>query len=240
MEEQFTKRKILGVGITNAKKEEILEYLIKKLENGGKKVFITTPNPEILVLANKNEDYKKILNSADLALPDGVGLTTLARLIGKGLKQRVTGTDFVENVSERVAKKPIIIGFLGGQPGVAEKASECLKVRFPGLKVAFAISDLASNDSFIKSLKCDMLFVALGAPKQEKWIAENLEKLPVKAAMGVGGALDYISGAVPRAPRLIRNLGFEWLFRLVIQPWRLKRQLRLITFIKLMITSERA
>lgn len=237
MIQAFQKIKVLEIDITNAANEDILEYLVEKLQNGGKKLFITTPNPEILVIANKNPNYKKVLNSADLALPDGVGVTLAARYGGKRLKERISGTDFVESVCMRVAKKPIIIGFLGGRSGVADKAAECLKSKYPGLKVAFAKSELASGEHFLKSLKCDMIFVALGAPKQEEWINANLSALPVKVAMGVGGALDYISGDVPRAPKPIRDLGFEWLFRLFVQPWRLRRQLRLLTFIKLVVLS---
>lgn len=233
MKQTLTKINLLGVGITNATEQQILEYLIENLIKSTKKLFIITPNPEILVIANKNPGYKKILNTADLALADGVGVTAGAWLLGKGLKQRITGVDFVENVSRRIAKEPITVGFLGGQPGVAEKAAECLRSKYPGLKVAFASDDLAS----INKLSCDILFVALGAPRQEEWINNNLSKLPVKAAMGVGGALDYISGMVPRAPFILRKLGFEWLFRLIVQPWRLKRQLRLLSFIKLLITK---
>jgi N-acetylglucosaminyldiphosphoundecaprenol N-acetyl-beta-D-mannosaminyltransferase len=237
MEQAFPKIKILKTNVTNAREEQILEYLVDFLKNGTGKLFITTPNPEILVLANDNADYQNTLNKADLALPDGVGLTAYARLSGNLLKQRITGTDFVEKLCERVAKEPITIGFIGGRPHVAEKASECLQARFPGLKVAFARSDLASNSDFLKTLKCDILFVALGAPKQEEWIAQNLSELPVKAAMGVGGALDYISGSVPRAPKPLRSLGLEWIFRLMVQPWRFRRQLRLIKFIYLGLFS---
>jgi N-acetylglucosaminyldiphosphoundecaprenol N-acetyl-beta-D-mannosaminyltransferase len=237
MNQAFQKIKVLGVGVTSASKGQVLEYLVENLINGNKKLFITTPNPEILVLANEKAEYKSILNSADLALADGVGVLVAARLTGNSLKERITGTDFVEMVCERVAEQPITIGFLGGRPGVADKASKCLRAKYPGLKVAFSVSDLASEDNSLNTLKCDLLFVAFGAPKQEEWISKNLSKLPVKAAMGVGGALDYISGTVPRAPRLIRNMGLEWLFRLIVQPWRAKRQLRLIKFIYLILTK---
>lgn len=231
MEHPLTKINLLGVGITNATEDESLEYLVENLRKSTKKLFIITPNPEILVIADKDPEYKKVLNSADLALADGVGITLGARLLGKGLKQRITGVDFVENVSRLIAKEPITVGFIGGQPGVADIAAECLKDRYPGLKVTFSSSDLVLD----KKISCDMLFVALGAPRQEEWIYQNLPKLSVKAAMGVGGALDYISGRVPRAPLVFRKLGLEWLFRLIVQPWRLKRQLKLLTFAKLLI-----
>src|SRR3989344_9078159 len=132
------KKNILGVNITNATKEEILEYIIKSLENFKKKLFIVTPNPEFLVIASKNQDFKNILNKAELASNDGIGLSIAAKILGKPLKERFAGVDLVENLCKRVARKPITVGFLGGGPGVAEKTAECLQKKYPGLEVSFA------------------------------------------------------------------------------------------------------
>lgn len=266
------KKNILGVGITDANQEEILEYILKLPENRQKKFFIVTPNPEFLVFADSHSDFKKILNNADLALADGIGLVAASKFLGKGLKARVTGVDLMEKLCERVSGKPITVGFLGGRGGVAEKTAECLVTKYPGLRVAFAgeewpgdfhsqvADDRASNIEsrsskmdgrgliaqpstlksqpsmiYFPSSSIDILFVAFGFPKQEEWIAENLEKLPVRSAMGVGGAFDYISGKVPRAPSILRSIGLEWLFRLLAQPWRIKRQLQLAKFVWLVL-----
>ncbi len=274
------KKIIIGVGITSATKEEILEYIIRSLEKNSKKYFIVTPNPEILVLANKNLQYKNILNEAKIAVSDGIGVVLAGKILGKQLKERLTGVDLLENLCREVSEKPITVGFLGGGPGIAEKTAECLVKKYPRLKVVFAgeewpgnnfdgrksnmedsnlkienrklkikdkekIYSLSSNIKKLSSIfyhpssnKIDLLFVAFGPPKQEIWISKNLEYLPVKVAIGVGGAFDYISGRVKRAPKWVRELGFEWLYRLIRQPWRLKRQLRLLEFAFLVLKEQ--
>jgi N-acetylglucosaminyldiphosphoundecaprenol N-acetyl-beta-D-mannosaminyltransferase len=290
------KKNILGVGITDATQKEILEYIIKNLENFKKKLFIATPNPEFLVLANKNVDFKNVLNKSDLASPDGVGIMMAAKFAGKPLKERFTGVDLVESLCKMVAEKPITVGFLGGRGGVAEETAECLRKKYPGLKVAFVREEWPSDDltrqprvsgdarlsdrgpvrsnpsrqgysfaslrvravgnpsssttpndqhfnnstiqQFNNNNPIDILFVAFGAPKQEFWINDNLDKIPVKVAIGVGGAFDYISGKVPRAPGFIRGIGLEWLFRLIVQPWRTKRQLSLLQFVALVLKEK--
>ena len=227
---------ILGIGITSEKKENILKYVINRLHEGGKKLFIVTPNPEILIYTQNHLDYKDKLNEAEIALADGVGVTIAARIMAKPIPERFTGVDFIEALCKACREKPLSMGFLGGRGSVAERTAECLKATYPWITVSFASEELPAG---LKDLnqKIDILFVAYGFPKQEEWIYENLEKLPVKAAMGVGGAFDYISGSVPRAPQFMRNIGLEWLFRLLIQPWRLKRQLALVSFIRLVIAQ---
>jgi UDP-N-acetyl-D-mannosaminuronic acid transferase (WecB/TagA/CpsF family) len=308
----INKKNILDIGITNATNKEILEYIVKNLENFKKKLYFVTPNPEFLVLANKNNTFKEILNKADLALVDGVGILIAAKILGKPLKGRFTGVDLVKSLCKEVAEKPITVGFLGGRGGVAEETAECLRKKYPKLKVAFAGEEWMDEDfsarqprvsddtrmqnfknqslgssslskirhqteklqpnfnssesglshqnltikksfregfrglgfypsytpSTMHHLPVDILFVAFGCPKQEFWISENLDKIPVKIAIGVGGAFDYLSGKIPRAPGFVRAIGFEWLFRLVVQPWRWKRQISLLEFIWLVIEEK--
>lgn len=252
----LVKNDILGVGITNAKKEQVLEYLLEKIEKTKDKVSVVTPNPEMVVLAYKNSSFKALLNQADIALCDGTGLMWAGNVLGKPFSERVTGTDFLEYVCEEVVRKPITVGFLGGKNGVAAKTAECLIKKYPGLKVVFVAeewseegfkmydlsfkSENTKNDtsSMIHNRSIDILFVAYGFPKQEEWIAENLPKLPVRVAMGVGGAFDYISGNVARAPKWVQAIGFEWLFRLVVQPWRFKRQFALLQFVFLVLKEK--
>ena len=231
----FDKIFLLGVGITNAMEHEVLEYIITGLGQQTEKYFIVTPNPELLVIADNNPKYKDILNRAKLALADGLGVVWGARLLGNPLKERIHGVDLLERLCSGIAKQPITVGFLGAGPNVAEKTSECLIKKYPGLKVSFASQEW--NES-LKSKKTDILFIAFGSPKQELWIAEHISSIPAKVLIGVGGAFDFISGRVPRAPRFLRRLGLEWLFRLVIQPWRIKRQLSLLKFIYLVLREK--
>lgn len=230
---------MLGVGVTNATEEEILEYIIKGLEKKGESYFIVTPNPEILVYANKHKVFKSILNDARLACPDGIGVIWAGKILGKKFKQKVTGVDLLEKLCKRCAEKPITVGFLGGGPKIAEKTAECLREKYTGLKVIFTGSEWPSVRG-PAALSIDILFVAYGFPKQEEWMSKHIGKVPVKVMMGVGGAFDYISGTLPRASGTLRVLGFEWLFRLIRQPWRAKRQLALIEFILLILQKKLA
>lgn len=232
---------VLGVKIDDINMDDAVDTVKSWLQKGGKH-YIVTPNPEILVAAQKDSRLKKILNEADLSIADGIGL----KLSGK-IRSIVPGTDLVEKLVELSAEKGFVVSFLGGREEVAKKCAECLKKKYPRLKVGFAGSGgevdsegeevLTSDSGNFPLPPCDLLFVAFGHIKQEKWIAANLSKLPVKVAMGVGGSFDYLSGQVPRAPQWMRSLGLEWLFRLIIQAWRIKRQLALIKYIWLLTRS---
>lgn len=227
----FKKTTILGVGITNASKQEILEYIFSFLVEKEKKGYIVTPNPEIVTYAYSHSKYQEILNKSDIALCDGVGLSLAARILGKGRMPRVTGVDLLESLCKESVRKAVTVGFLGGRRDVALKTSECLRQKYPGLKVAFAGSEWPPEEP----IRVDILFVAFGFPKQEEWIFEHLSKIPVGMAMGVGGAFDYVSGQVLRAPFFLRAVGLEWLFRLIVQPWRIKRQFSLVKFMGLVL-----
>ncbi len=240
---------ILGVGITNEIEDKILEYLLLGLKSAREKYYIVTPNPEILVHSFGNPHYKKILNEAKIALPDGIGVFLASALMGNIMRERIAGVDFMDEICKRSVKRPITVGFLGGRDGVAERTAECLKAKYPWIEVGFVGEEWAKSSKFptrglpsskgrkVKSskLELDILFVAFGHPKQEEWIYKNLERLPVRVAMGVGGAFDYISSKVVRAPFMVRAMGFEWLFRLIVEPWRWRRQLVLPKFVWLVL-----
>lgn len=262
------KVEVLGIKIDDINLSQAVSTVDQWLSAGNsKRRYIVTPNPEFLVAAQTDLRFKKILNDADLSIPDGVGL----RLSGR-VKNTVAGVDLMEELVKLSAEKGFTIGLLGGRNGVARKTSECLKSKFPGVKILWAeeggevdrngyllgvlptqypvvhprSTSLAaatrrdpSSSSPLASRPIDLLFVAFGHIKQEKWIASNLSSLPVKVVMGVGGAFDYVSGRVPRAPRLVRLARLEWLFRLALQPWRVGRQLALIKYLWLLAFDKR-
>ena len=230
------KKTVLGIKIDDITSDEAIE-LVRIWLTAKKKRFIATPNPEFIVAAQKDEEFLNILNNADLSLPDGVGLKLA------GVKNIVHGADFLEKLVEKTPDWKISIGFLGGEPGIAEKAAKYLKVKYPNIKLSFAASGgFVDNTGNMHTPYLipytDLLFVGIAYPKAEKWIYKNLDKLPVKVAMGVGGAFDFISGKVPRAPKFVQNLRLEWLFRLIIQPWRIKRQIALLKYLVLLLTSK--
>ncbi|HBV58188.1 MAG TPA: hypothetical protein DEB73_02935 [Candidatus Magasanikbacteria bacterium] len=242
---------ILGIKIDNLAKSEILAKISEFLCFGAGHLIVT-PNPEMLVDAEYDWFFKQALNKANLSVADGFGLALAGQyLYGKKLT-RWAGTDLMEKICEIAAGQGKSVYLIGGKEGIAEKAVEKLQEKYYGLKVVGAEKgivfqcDPEKSDGFLKNeyLVCqgfdtdennkllehirvaapDILFVAFGHGKQEKWLAEFLSRLPsVKIGMGVGGAFDYISGQVRRAPKLARYLGLEWLWRLLSQPWRIKR-----------------
>ena len=245
---------IIGVKIDNINLDQSVklvdQWLSKKtFDYTQGKHYIVTPNPEFIVAAQDDHEFKNILNKADLAIPDGMGL----KLPGK-ITNTVAGVDLMEQLIKLSTQQGYTIGLLGGKKGVAVKLKERLIGRYPNLKVIFAdfggeinsdgkevnkysVYDPSIHHTQYSIPPMDILFVAFGQVKQEKWIYKNLPNSKVKVMMGVGGAFDYLSGEIPRAPKWIRSLGFEWLFRLFVQPWRIKRFGSLIKFVFLVLTS---
>lgn len=230
------KKDVLGVKIDDVSLDQAVEIVKGWLKKSGKHQIVT-PNPEIVVMAQEDKDLFAILNNADLAIPDGAGLK-----LGSDIVCNTPGIDLLESLIKLAEDLGFTTGFLGGRGKVAENCAKCLKKKYPKLKVSFADSggEVNENGEIIHHNtkyvipNTDFLFVAFGPPKQEKWISKNISKLPVKVAMGVGGAFDILSGRVPRAPGWVRSLNLEWLFRLIIQPWRIKRQLALIKYLWLL------
>jgi N-acetylglucosaminyldiphosphoundecaprenol N-acetyl-beta-D-mannosaminyltransferase len=209
----------------------------RRADNTIRAQHVCTTNPEFIMIAQGDPNFFNILNRAALCVPDGVGLLWAARRLGKPLPARVTGSDGVPIIAERAAREGWRLFLLGAAPGVAEKAAAVLTARNPGLEVVGTHSGSPAwieEDAIVERVNrsgADILFVAYGAPEQDKWIARNLPRLEVAMAMGVGGALDFVAGVVPRAPLWMQRLGLEWLFRLYLQPWRIGRMMRLPRFV---------
>lgn len=223
-----------AIEIMGVRVDAYTRHTVKSLVHGwlsatGAPRVIVTPNPEFLVAAHKDREFREILNRSDLALPDGFGILLAAYFKGVRLK-RITGVDFITDVAEIAAREGKSVFFLGGRNGAGEKAARRLAKRFVKLRIAGTFEgkgDPTGDQETVEKIcyaKPDILLVAYGAPKQEKWIARNLPQLDgVKIAMGVGGAFDFISGHVRRAPWVLRALGLEWCWRLAIEPWRIRR-----------------
>ncbi len=227
---------ILKIKFTTEPEGKVLEYIITRLLSKGQKTVIVTPNPELVVLAHHIPEYQSVLNSAQISLPDGIGIGWASRVLKKRNLQRITGVDFMKNLCEKIAEQPVTVGLFGAVDGVAEKTADCLLKKYPGLQIVYASSTWDLKKA--TDAKIDILFVALGSPKQEQWISDHLDTLPVKVVMGVGGAFDMISGRVRRAPVIFQKVGLEWFWRLIVQPWRWKRQLRLIEFVWLVLKEK--
>lgn len=226
---------LLGIRIDPVTRQDAMARIAAFLQE-PKSHLIATPNPEMLVAARHDAEFKRILNATDLNIPDGAGLLFAARLTRQSLPERVTGVDMVGDIAAHAAKNDRTIFLLGGIDGVTGVAAEKLKEKYPGLRIVGAESggvvELVDGkyqldqkiEAQIHSVAPEIFFVAFGHGKQEKWISQNITKFPsVRVAMGVGGAFDFLAGKVPRAPEWIRKLWLEWVWRLLQEPRRWKR-----------------
>ncbi len=193
---------------------------------------VVTLNPEMMLAAQRDQQFAAAINTADLVLADGTGLLLASWLVQPPLPQRIPGVDFITAVLADAAAHNQSVYFLGGRGHVAQHAAEKMRQQFPQLQVAGADSggviplgqQTPALVGQINAAQPALLLVAFGHGKQERWIADHLSQLPsVRVAMGVGGTFDFLSGQVRRAPAWLRQMGLEWLWRLVQQPWRIKR-----------------
>lgn len=240
--------RILNVPVDMVDSREAMEIFRELMKNGGCRLIVT-PNSEIIVNASEDPELKNIIEKADLIIPDGIGLVYASRIMGVPLQERVTGIDFLDSILGYLEETGQSIFFLGSKPGdgvhpgIAELAVVKMKEKYHDLQVAgthhgyFKEADEASIVQTINDSGADFLCVALGSPKQEKFVSRYRDELHVRGAIGVGGSLDVWAGTLKRAPEFYRNNGLEWLYRLIQQPSRYKRMAALPLFMIKVVVS---
>jgi N-acetylglucosaminyldiphosphoundecaprenol N-acetyl-beta-D-mannosaminyltransferase len=201
---------------------------IEQLVDASGHHLIATVNPEFIMRARREREFARVLESADLCLADGTGVVWAARRQGCTMSGPVPGVDLIPPLAAMCARRGFRLFLLGAAPGVAAELASGLRAEHPGLEVAAhpGSPDPSWDDETLRLIRAhqtQVLLVAFGAPKQELWIDRMKERLGVAAAIGVGGAYDYLTGHVPRAPLWMRRAGLEWLHRLILQPWRIRR-----------------
>lgn len=227
----------LGVRVDDVTLDEALGLITRFVEERRPRQ-IATVNPEFVMASRRLPEFKHVLNGADLCVPDGVGLLWGSRLVRRPLRGRVPGVDLIWRLAEVCAQRGWSIFLLGGFDGVGQRTAERFRERFPELRIAGCHEGSptdAEGAAEVREAHPDVLLVAFGAPSQDMWIHEHAGELNVPVAIGVGGSFDFIAGRAKRAPGWVRRLGLEWLHRLVLEPWRWRRQLVLPQFAILML-----
>lgn len=222
---------IFGIDIDNYSFEEVVELIIQHAVAQKTPQYVVTPNAHHLVKLQKDREFCDIYRHAFLSVPDGVPLLWVAKLQNTPLKGRVNGTDLLQRLCTEAANQGLKVFFLGGRPNAAEQAANILRKQNPELQIAGCYcppygfetnrTELAKINRRIKTARPDLLFVGLGAPKQEKWMAAHYQELGVPVSLGIGVSFDLIAGVVKRAPVWMQKAGLEWLFRFFAEPRRL-------------------
>lgn len=225
---------ILGVGFDDLTMEEALEQAAALMESRSAS-YVVTPNPEIVWLCREDQELAEIVSGAGMVLADGIGIIYAAKILGRPMKAKLPGVDFAERLMARLAGQGGSVYLLGAKPGVAEQAGANLLSKYPGLQLAGTHDGYFRDDSpvvaEINEKAPDLLLVCLGAPKQEKWMFSHRTQLHVGLMAGLGGSLDVYAGTVKRAPERWQKLGLEWLYRLMKEPKRIKRMIKLPLFL---------
>lgn len=224
----------LGVNVCNVDNKTVIDEIDRIIEKRDPS-FVVAINPEKIMKALNDQELMELLNSAAIQIPDGVGVLIASKLKGGKIKKRVTGIDLMHGICKEAAIKGYRVYLLGAKPGVAEQAGGILQKTYSGLNIVgiqdgyFEDIKLVLED--IKEKTPDILFVAMGSPKQEYWIRDNMENLRVPLFMGVGGSFDVTCGNIKRAPKWMCKMGLEWLYRLIKEPWRIARMMVLPKFL---------
>ncbi|MED3653684.1 WecB/TagA/CpsF family glycosyltransferase [Heyndrickxia sporothermodurans] len=226
---------ILGVPFIHSTRNEFIDILHRRIKQQNK-TFVVTANPEIVMMANENKVFMEYLQTADFITPDGIGIVKAAGWLNKPLPERVPGFDTMKDLLSLANENQYRVYFLGAKQEVLEQCIHNVSNDFPKMEIAgyhngFFDLDNPQIAEEIRELKPDLIFVALGAPRQEQWIYQNIAKFDKGIFMGVGGSFDGIAGVVPRAPEIWQKLNIEWLYRLIQQPTRWKRMLAIPRFV---------
>jgi N-acetylglucosaminyldiphosphoundecaprenol N-acetyl-beta-D-mannosaminyltransferase len=232
---------ILGVGFDRVALIDAVAQIEACLDR-GERTFIITANPEFVMLCREDPELAAIAAGADLVVPDGTGAVVAARLLGDPLPGRAPGRLLVDRLAALATERRLSMFLLGGAPGIAERAAATLRARHPELRIAGTYAGSADDDADVLprvvAAAPDVVLVAFGMPKQERWIARNLPQLPsARVAVGVGGSLDYLAGAAKAPPAVIHAVGLEWLWRLLRDPKRWRRQRVLPVFVLLVLLA---
>ena len=233
---------VAGIPVHNLTEDETLTAVERLIDEGGSR-YAAVVNAAKLVAANKQTKLKRVLLEADLVTADGMSIVWASRLLGRPLRERVTGIDLFQRLVERAAERGWSVYFLGARDESVLGVVEAFTKKYPSLHVAghhngyFNSSESAAIAQAIKESRADLLFVAMGSPAQEYWVASNLEATGVRFALGVGGSFDHVTGLARRAPRWMQRSGLEWLYRLLREPRRLWRRYLIgnLTFVWLVL-----
>ena len=224
------KKEVLGIAFDDLTREEAVQAGAKLLEE-DKFHYVVTPNPEFILAAGKDEEFRRVLNSADLVLADGIGVVYSAKIKGTPLKGRVPGIEFAADMLSCLSQRGGRLYLLGAKPGVAEEAGRRIAEQYPGVTLCGAQDGYFQDEEAallkVAAARPDLLFVCLGAPKQEKWMARWGRHTGARLAIGLGGALDVFAGKTERAPESWQKLGLEWAYRLKKEPQRAGRMAKL-------------
>lgn len=234
----------LGVKILEENKNEVLRK-IDEFINTKTPHYIVTLNTFGFTLSQKDEEFKNIINFADIVIPDGIGIILAAKILQNVKLRKITGIDLIEDLFKISKYKGWTFYLLGAKKGIINKCVENLKEKYPYLKIVGARCGYFEEEEEkniieeIKEKKPDILLVGMGMPKQEKWIYKHRKELNVPVSIGVGGSFDVLSGEVKRAPVFIQKIGAEWLYRTIKEPWRIKRLVPIPEFIFLIIKGRK-
>jgi N-acetylglucosaminyldiphosphoundecaprenol N-acetyl-beta-D-mannosaminyltransferase len=225
---------VLGVGFDNLTMEEAVTQGMRLVNSPGTH-YVVTPNPEIVEVCRENLAAKIAVNEADLVLPDGIGVIKGAAMLGTPLKEKTPGIEFAAGLMEKMAGEGKSLFLLGAKPGVAETAAQRLGAQYPGLVIAGTHDGYFQEDGpvveEIRQSGADVVFVCLGAPKQELWMKKNGTATGAHLLCGLGGSMDVFAGVVERAPKFWSDHGLEWFYRLCKEPKRIGRMMKLPLFL---------
>ena len=225
---------VLGVGFDNVTMEEAVDQAMAFLEEDGPH-YVVTPNPEIIEACRADAQVMEAVNGADLVLADGIGVIKGAKMLGTPLRERTPGIEFAGSLMGKMTQRRMSLYLLGAKPGVAELAAERLAAAYPGLRIAGTHDGYFREDGpvveAIRKSGADVVFVCLGAPKQEFWMRKNGAATGARLLCGLGGSLDVFAGVVTRAPKFWSDHGLEWFYRLCKEPRRIGRMMKLPLFL---------